>query len=169
MNYSRKNIAFLKTLERRLRQNKIPQALYEAESLITHYGRFRRLDLFAGNKSISPVARRSIQKALHTRVAGAPLSYLTGEADFFGLKFIVTKDTLIPRPETELLVEETLKLLSKVRKSNGKNGWRGGVGAQFMQGESLAEIGLPAATGPVLSIAFASLCRDRGVWLLSRI
>lgn len=42
-----------------------------------------------------------------------PVSYLTGEKEFYGRNFIVTSDVLIPRPETEILVEEALKILSK--------------------------------------------------------
>ncbi len=44
---------------------------------------------------------------------GEPLPYLTGEQEFFGLEFKVTPATLIPRPETELLVEEALNWLKK--------------------------------------------------------
>jgi len=40
-----------------------------------------------------------------------PVAYLTGHKEFFGLDFRVTKDTLIPRPETELLVEKALEIL----------------------------------------------------------
>ena len=47
--------------------------------------------------------------------AGEPLPYLTGKQEFFGLEFKVTPATLIPRPETELLVEESLNWL----KANG--------------------------------------------------
>lgn len=46
---------------------------------------------------------------LLARVAeGEPLAYLTGECEFFGLPLAITPDVLVPRPETELLIEETL-------------------------------------------------------------
>ena len=44
------------------------------------------------------------------RKKGEPVAYLLGYKDFFGLRFKVTKDTLIPRPETEWVVERTIKL-----------------------------------------------------------
>jgi release factor glutamine methyltransferase len=43
---------------------------------------------------------------------GEPLSYLTGKKAFFGMDFFVTKDVLIPRPETELLVEAAIQWLT---------------------------------------------------------
>ena len=47
-----------------------------------------------------------------------PLQYITGQAEFYGREFIVSPDTLIPRPETEELVEKIIAFLSE--KSNGK-------------------------------------------------
>ncbi len=50
----------------------------------------------------------AFKKLVSQRAKGKPIAYLLGYKYFFGLKFKVTKDTLIPRPETELLVDEVL-------------------------------------------------------------
>ena len=50
---------------------------------------------------------------LQRRLCGEPIAYLLGEREFFGLTFKVTPATLIPRPETELLVELALQRISK--------------------------------------------------------
>ena len=107
----RQNMDYLKKLETRLRSAKALSPRVEAETLVAHFTNMKRLDLFTGNKLISPSARLSIEKALGVRRKGIPLAHLTGLAPFYGRNFQVTKDTLIPRPETEVLVEETLKLL----------------------------------------------------------
>jgi len=55
------------------------------------------------------------QQLLARRMAGEPVAYLTGERGFYDLIFEVTPDVLIPRPETELLVELALSKISPVR------------------------------------------------------
>ena len=50
-----------------------------------------------------------IDKLIKRRIAHEPVAYIIGRKEFFGLDFRLTRDTLIPRPETELLVEEALK------------------------------------------------------------
>lgn len=49
---------------------------------------------------------------IKTRLKGLPIAYITGEKEFYGLKFKIDKNVLIPRPETELMVEEALRLIT---------------------------------------------------------
>jgi len=54
-----------------------------------------------------------VRRCLDERMAGKPLAYITGAREFFSENFFVNKDVLIPRPETEVLVEEALKIIDK--------------------------------------------------------
>ena len=58
--------------------------------------------------SVSPTAERVFLTFVRRRRAGIPLAYLTGEREFWSLTFAVSPDVLVPRPETELLVEKAL-------------------------------------------------------------
>ena len=111
--YLKDNLLFLKRIEKRLARRRIPSASAEAETLVRHFGRINRLDLFTGRQTLKSQAKNLIEKILESRLEGEPLSYLLKEADFFGRPFFVTKDTLIPRLETELLVEEAVKILQR--------------------------------------------------------
>jgi release factor glutamine methyltransferase len=52
------------------------------------------------------------------RAAGEPLQYITGHQEFYGLDFIVTPDVLIPRPETEFLIERVIKLAGEAERDS---------------------------------------------------
>lgn len=71
-------------------------------------GLYRRMD-----EAISPQAREAFGGLLERRIHGEPLAYLTGEREFMGLKFTVSPAVLVPRPETELLVEMAISILEK--------------------------------------------------------
>ncbi len=62
---------------------------------------------------LSKEEQKKLQQLLERRGSGEPLAYIFGKKEFFGKDFRVTPDTLIPRPETELLVEETVEHLLK--------------------------------------------------------
>ena len=86
----------------------------EAEILLSHHLRTTRAHLLAHpEKPLSPAQRAAYQADVRERAAGTPLPYLTGEREFFGLTFAVTPDVLIPRPETEMLVEMALAWLER--------------------------------------------------------
>lgn len=66
----------------------------------------RDLALYPGDEF-----EKTVQELLWRRLFGEPMAYVTGRWEFYGVPLIVTKDVLIPRPDTELIVDETLKLL----------------------------------------------------------
>lgn len=68
--------------------------------------------------SLTEEQYKTFQALLHKREAGIPISYLTGQREFWSLNLKVTPDTLIPRPETEMLVELTLKALKNKSKAH---------------------------------------------------
>ena len=63
------------------------------------------------NDEINPQAAAEIQALHQRRRAGVPVAYLTGEREFYGLSLAVSPAVLIPRPETELLVDCAIPLL----------------------------------------------------------
>jgi release factor glutamine methyltransferase len=63
--------------------------------------------------TISNIQSASLNVILARMECGEPLPYVLGSWEFFGLQFEVTPDVLIPRPETELLVEEAIRWLKK--------------------------------------------------------
>ncbi|MGB7786302.1 MAG: peptide chain release factor N(5)-glutamine methyltransferase [Salinimicrobium sp.] len=66
-------------------------------------------------KELSPEEMRKFQDALQRLEQHEPVQYITGETEFFGMKFRVNKNVLIPRPETEELVEWMVENLSSFR------------------------------------------------------
>ena len=64
-------------------------------------------------KPLTSFQQQQLQSLMTQRAAGHPIAHLLGEKEFWGLPLKVTPDTLIPRPETELLVETALNLLQK--------------------------------------------------------
>lgn len=61
-------------------------------------------------ETLSERTTASFRASVERRLAGEPIQYITGEAEFYGLKFKVNRDVLIPRPETEHLVEKVIEL-----------------------------------------------------------
>jgi release factor glutamine methyltransferase len=64
-------------------------------------------------KELSPARQQALSKQIERLEAGQPLPYVLGRWEFFGLEFLVDPGVLIPRPETELLVETALGWLKR--------------------------------------------------------
>jgi release factor glutamine methyltransferase len=82
-----------------------------AELLLRHVlGWDRARVLTHPESALTEVCSAELAVLVARRCAGEPLQYITGKQEFFGLPFRVTPDVLIPRPETEILVEKAIEL-----------------------------------------------------------
>lgn len=83
----------------------------EANLLLAHVLGLSEAQLLARDREPVPEPqRRHFESLLARRLRGEPIAYLTGEREFYGRTFAVDPRVLIPRPETELLIEEALRL-----------------------------------------------------------
>ncbi|HEY8519202.1 MAG TPA: peptide chain release factor N(5)-glutamine methyltransferase [Gammaproteobacteria bacterium] len=84
----------------------------DAELLLAHAAGFARSAVIAfPERAVDAAAVERYRGLVARRAAGEPLAYLLGRKEFFSLELCVTADVLVPRPETELLVEQALRLL----------------------------------------------------------
>jgi len=82
------------------------------ELLLAHLLKKKRMQLYLEfERNLDETTLEALRGMVKRRVAGEPLQYITGETEFCGLKFMVDKRVLIPRPETELLVEKVAERL----------------------------------------------------------
>jgi len=90
----------------------VPEARREAGSLLSFIiARDRTFLISHAEDQVDEHSLNQFREAIERRAAGEPLQYITGLQDFFGREFRVTPDVLIPRPETELLIEAALAVV----------------------------------------------------------
>ena len=91
-----------------------PRPSLEARILLGHAGSLSEVQIFAApEETLSPRSEARYLRLLERRRSGVPLSYLTGTKEFWSLALGVSPSVLIPRPETEVLVEKVLELSSR--------------------------------------------------------
>ena len=96
------------------------------ELLLAHLLGKKRLQLYLEfERELDEATLEALRGMVKRRVAGEPVQYITGETEFCGLKLLVDKRVLIPRPETELLVEAVEK---RLRTEDGRQRTEGGPG-----------------------------------------
>jgi release factor glutamine methyltransferase len=125
-----------------------PLPLLEARILLTHVLDWRPTQLITrSDEALSDEFVERYQALEARRVAGEPVAQLVGAREFFGLDFEVTPHVLIPRPETELLVETALTALENLSRPR--------------------VLDLGTGTGAI-AVAIASMRPDAQVWALDR-
>jgi release factor glutamine methyltransferase len=95
-----------------LRDAGIDSAQIDAEVLLRHVLGIEKAQLYGAlDEPLSADHRLRFQETLERRMRCEPVAYITGRKEFWSLDFVVTPEVLIPRPETELLVEVALQRL----------------------------------------------------------
>jgi release factor glutamine methyltransferase len=83
-----------------------PSSRLDAEVMLSSALKFRRIELYTNfDKPLSVNERGVFKQMLQRRVAGEPVAYIVGQREFYGRNFCVDKSVLIPRPDTELLID----------------------------------------------------------------
>ena len=83
----------------------------DAEVLLAHSLGCRRIELYTrSEEEVTEDVRGKFRALIQERVKGCPVAYLVGRKEFFSLEFAVNGDVLIPRPDTECVVDECLRL-----------------------------------------------------------
>lgn len=157
--------AALKEGMSRLRAERVPSYTLAAELLLMHVLGCERAWLYSHYEEILDPAQ--VERYLHLvaqRIAGVPTQYLTRRQEFWGLEFEVTPDVLIPRPETEHVIEVALARLgqgqdsswmglSEDRAGGSRGGTRAALGAA-MHGTGLRISDVGTGSG-CLAVALA--------------
>jgi release factor glutamine methyltransferase len=155
----------LRTSIGKLRNANVSSYTLAAELLLLHaLGRDRTWLYTHPEAALSPTQEERLLTLVNRRVAGEPTQHLTGKQEFWGLEFDVTPDVLIPRPETEHLIEVALDRLALREIRAGRPQRTDGTGLQIADvgsGSGCIAIALakelPAATIRALDISPAAL------------
>lgn len=112
----------LKWCTQYLEEHDDPNPRLSAQWLLSYATGLSRVEVYAyHDRPLTPDERMRLREMLTRRGTGEPLQYIVGEAPFRTLMLKVTPDTLIPRPETETLVELVLEYLAQAEEGSGND------------------------------------------------
>jgi len=115
LNRQRKLIDLLTWATARISEANINEARLNAERLLAHVLSVNRIDLYLDfNRPLLAEEIQHYTSLLQRRLEHEPLQYILGETEFMSLRFKVTPAVLIPRPETEILVENAIAQITRV-------------------------------------------------------
>jgi release factor glutamine methyltransferase len=157
-------IDILTKAEKYLAEKVIPSPRLEAQLIFAHILGLRRIDLFTQpDRPLEAAELEKLRAALKEKAVGVPTAHILGTRDFYGRPFVVTPDTLIPRPETEELVEQILAAVKTARHVVDLGTGTGCIGitiAAETEVQSLTLVDLSAAALRVARQNAASLLKN---------
>ena len=101
----------------KLKKNNIKSALIDSELLLSQaINKSREFIILNLDHNVSKKEYHYFQKMVNQRLKGKPIAYLTGKKFFWKDEFLINENVLIPRPDTEIIIEEVLKIYKKKNK-----------------------------------------------------
>jgi release factor glutamine methyltransferase len=110
----------LRRMRDMLEKNGVNDADREAEIILSHALGADRVSLYSDNPDIPEECILQTDQFLRRRISREPLQYILGYTEFYGIKIMLGAGVLIPRPETELLVEAAIKIVSEFKGESSK-------------------------------------------------
>ena len=108
-------IDLIKWGEKYLKEKSIENSKIEIELFLQHLLKCKRIDLYLQFETIvKPESLAILRKWITRRINNEPIQYILGSSEFYGRSFIVNKNVLIPRPETEILIDISIEELKNV-------------------------------------------------------
>ena len=99
-----------------------PSPKLDAEVLLSHCLGFSKTELLLKRDYEVPADKEAwLRDATNRRATGLPIAYITGHKEFYGYDFIVSPDVLIPKPDTEILVERAVDVILSMMDARGEN------------------------------------------------
>ncbi|MFB0528128.1 MAG: peptide chain release factor N(5)-glutamine methyltransferase [bacterium] len=111
-------LEILDKVTRYLKRKGIPEPRIDAEVLLAHVLKIERLEIYLNlDCQVTEKELSAYKKLIERRIRREPVAFIIGHKEFMGLKFFLNRDVLIPRPETEILVEKVIEKLQNIKKS----------------------------------------------------
>jgi release factor glutamine methyltransferase len=127
---------------------KIPEPRLSAELLLAKVLNMKRIDLYLQfERILSAKERDRYREYVKRRMKREPVQYILGETEFYGFPFKVTPDVIVPRPETELIIEAVLE------------------SAKSLESPSLKILDIGTGSG-CIAVSLAKLLPDCNIWAI---
>ncbi len=112
----------LKNISKIFKNKGIVNSEREAEILLSYFLKMSRSEIcLSYDRELTDIEKTKLENNIQKRIDKVPLQYITKHQEFMGMDFLVEKGVLIPRPETEILVEEAIKKLKNYQYSDNLN------------------------------------------------